>query len=449
MLSGLPIRLHRGSSSQDASTRWPRATLGDLCLFQSSTSHQTDAAVIRGMERTMDVMGKMSHRAGPGPGAPSLSLRLTVGEGRVNGHPLSRSMEVYPKGRTAFSPLHSILGDKNVGICGLTASEDLEGMHELSTPPQIPHTRPFSSGGRPGSLEGQTIRHRSNTDIRRKPVPVQASSSGRSSAVSKSNPRDSGTEIFVPIEQISSLSNAEAIGRMMVAANPRTLHTSQRCTVFPEYLKGRTSRGRATYQKDLEHWLGSEVGSLPDIMDPPAFAHYVVPQKGTQSQWMIPPGPYTALDPAEMSISRKDFPPFERFINLGGISVAEESIIREKNGPASSKTGHRATKSMPSLPQDSSFQSEHASSLRMLRRRRHNANRPDFRVSEAEYPNEEELKAIQRNIRARSVKGWIKKERRDTWYKYGLGVQNGSFLISGVGTQRPASQIEGSMYVVT
>ncbi len=423
MPPGLPIGLYHESPLPGFSTRWPNATPGDLSLFRSLILDQTDAAIIRGMERTMDEINELAYRAGPGHQAPSPPHGPISGEEKRPGHSLPASVETRPDGREPFSSLELSSEDANVGHCEIAASKEVKRMHGLSTPPRRPKSRPSSFGERPVPQGNKNLRQRSNTDTRRKPTFKQATPTVRLDMVPKWNPMNSGGDFSLPIEQISMLLDAETIGRLMVAAGQSTLHSSQQYTMLPEHREGRTPRKAAPYRKDLHHWLGSDVESPPSIMKIPASVRKVAMQGGTQPQWRIPSITHTGTKPAGMHMIRNPTSPFERLMNLEDDPVAEENIVDGKDHPPASKRGGcRATKSIPSIPQDGTFESEHIARLVMLQRRRHDVDRPEFRKSIIEYPDTEELKAIQRDIRARTVQGLVREERRGTWYGYGLGV---------------------------
>lgn len=411
MPPGLPIGHHHGSPTGNTSTRWPGATLDDLVLFRSLILDQTDAAIIRGMERTMDVVGGLAYRAGYAPGAPLLAHGRICEEEKRAGNSLLGSVEA-GLDRRAPSPPGWTSEDANVGDCALAAYAGVERVYDLSTIPRIPNTRPSSFSGRLGSLGNQDIRQRSNTDPRRKKTSNQATPPALPEPGPESNPLVSGSEFSLPINEISMFIDAETIGRLMVAAGQRTLGSSRQYTMIPDHQRGHIAREAAPYRKNLDRWLGADVGSLPDTMSQPACARGVVTQGGgTQPQRRLPSVTHAEMKPAGVRMTQNASSPFERFMALEGISTAEEKHVEGND-----------TTSRPPMPQDSDFETEHAATHVMLQRRRQNMDRPMNRKLNVVYPNEEELKAIQRDIRSRIVQGWAREERAGTWYGYSLGI---------------------------
>ncbi len=410
MFSGLPVRLHHRPPSRNASTRWPGATPSDLSLFRSLILSQTDAAVIRGMERTMDVIGEMVHRAGLRPVAPLSPQRPTNGEEEEVGHRVPVSTEKDLGGRPPFGLMGWIPEDVIVGTSEPTTSEDVERIHHLSTFPRMRSTRPSSVGGKSGSTVSQALRQSSITDVWQIQVSVHASPSGHLETRSGLIPTDSGSELFVPLDQIDMLLDAETIARMMVAAGQSILRPYGQKTVFPQHQKSGTFHETTTERKSLKDWLSSDVVPQPEPMYHPAFADEIIRQGGTPPQWRIPSVPYIEANPTEASKGRSGAPPFERFMNLKGNFAANGKPVDGKMGSTHSKVGHRAIESASSIPRDSDIEEEPASRVEMLRRRRQDVDTLDPRDSMSGYPDEEELKAIQCDIRARIVQAWARQE---------------------------------------
>lgn len=374
------------------------------------------------MERTMDVVGEMAYRAGSDPRAPLPPHGRIFEEERRVGNSLLGSMEAGLAGRAAFSPLEEISEDENVGGCALAAYEEVERMYDLSTIPRMTNTRHPLLSGRPGSLGNQNVRQRSNTDPQRNQISNQVTRPARPGMGPKPSPLDSGCDSSLPLNKISMFIDAETIGMLMVAAGKRTLDSSRQYTTFPDNQEGHFAREAAPYRKDLDRWLGADAESLPDIINQPACTRGVVLQGEKKPQRQLPSVTHTDMKLAGVRLTRKASSSFERFMHLKGISAAEEKIVGEKMGPASGKTGHRPAKLVPPITQANDFAGEDAARLLMLQRRRQDVDKPKSRKSRVEYPNEEELKAIQRDIRSRTVQRWIREERRGTWYGYGLGV---------------------------
>lgn len=410
MFSGLPIKLHQRPPSRNASARWPGATPGDLSLFRSLILSQTDAAVIRGMERTMDVIGEMVHRAGLRPVAALSPQRPTNGEEEEVGHRVPVLMEESLGGRPPFGLMGWIPEDVIVGTSEPTTSEDVERIHHLSTIPQMHSTRPPSFGGKSGSMVSQTLRQRSITDVLQTPVSIHASPSGHLGTRPRLIPRDSGSELFVPLDHIDMLLDAETIARMMVAAGKSILRPYRQKMVFPEHQESGAFHETATGRKGPKDWPTSDVEPLPELMYHPAFADEITRQRGKPPHRQIPSIPYIEANPTEASKDRSGFSPFERFMNLKGNSAANSKAVDGKMGPTYSKVGQRAIASASSIPRDSDMDEEQASRTEMLRRRKQDLDTLNPRDSISGYPDEEELKGIQCDIRARIVQAWAKHE---------------------------------------
>lgn len=366
---------------------------------------------MRGMKRTMDQLGGMAHRAGPGSRTLASSLEPLVEE-RKTIDSVTESAEGELSNQLHTLQLAWIFEDANEGDFDLADSKE---NREPQNPPmssEVSIARPASFGGKPGSLEGQTTRQRSKTVVDRRPLPTSNPDSISQIAASSRKCCDKDGTMMQPSYD-DKLLNAEAIGRMIVAAELNTVDPPHPYPLSLEHQEGQTSRRRLAHRKDLEQWLGADAGALPNITDHPAFAKSRGPSKISYTRQKTSSTSHKPSKLPGVSMIRK------RNLDFGHTGKAKK---------ISTATGRREGAVLPvrqalplTMPRGSSYERENARRLEMLQRRRNDTDHPDPGRSKLGYPSKEELKAIQNDIRARTVQGWVKTEDRGAWHGYTLG----------------------------
>lgn len=413
-------RRSHGSPPRDAtsaSVRWPRATLGDLSLFKSCILNQTDVSIMRGMKKTMDQLGAMAHRAGPGLRTLSSSLDLPFQDKEKVDYCLSSNLaEGHLGGGSHPSSLERVFEDASEGGFEVAGPKETKKLQQAPGPSEPLNRRPISFGGKSGTLDGRAIRQRSQTVVHRKPLPTQSPAAVPMTAASYQKPDNSDNGVFMSLDYDDKLLNAEAIGRLMVAAELGTVESSQAYPLSLEHQEGQASRRRVAHRKDLEQWLGAEAGALPNIKDHPAFVHGTIPETGEHIQKQVSSPSRKTSNLPRVSVGRKSPRHFGHARRLKDISAVRGSTRRPEDAvPLLSKP-------FPFVaPKESSYERENALRLEMLQKRRNDTDRPEPGRSKLGYPSKEELKAIQNDIRARTVQGWIKTENRGAWHGYTLG----------------------------
>lgn len=369
---------------------------------------------MRGMKRTMDQLGGMTHRAGPGSRTLASSLEPLVEERKPNDCPTELA-EGDLSGQLRTLQLAWIFEDGNEADYDLPDCKENKEAQKPLISSGLSVTRPVSFGGKPGCIEGQTTRQRSKTVVHREPHPTSNPDSVLQMVALSRKPCDKENRAMMQPSLLydDKLLNAEAIGRMMVAAELNTVGSPHPFPLSLEHQKGQTSRRRLAHRKDLEQWLGADAGALPNITDHPAFA----PSRGPSNVG------YPQL---------KTFSTSHRHSKLPGVSVVRKrNLDFSRTGKAknmSTAPGRQEGAVLPveqvlplTMPRGSSYERENARRLEMLQKRRNDTDHPDPGRSKLGCPSKEELKAIQNDIRARTVQGWVKTEDRGAWHGYTLG----------------------------